>query len=154
MTNISQEINQLTFESDKHKALLNLMFTNNWILDRLNGFFKTYSITNQQFNVLRILKGQHPKPCTAKYIKEVMIFKAPDLTRLLDRLIEKGFVVRKACKQNRRELDINITKSGIDLLEQLNPLLRQCMEGLIDLTERVAQDLSNLLDKARGQDEP
>ena len=73
-------------------------------------FFKFYKLTNQQFNMLWTLTGGHRRVCTEKYIKEVMILTAPDITRLLDRLIEKEFVERKTCEQNRRKSDSIIHK--------------------------------------------
>lgn len=151
MTNINDEIKQYAYESNKQKALLNLMFTHNWIIQKINDFFKRQAITNQQFNVLRILNGRHPKPCTAKYIKEVMIFKAPDLTRLLDRLIDKKLVKRRFCTDNRRALDISITASGIELLNKLNPELSKLIDSYIDLSESESESLSALLDKVRRQ---
>lgn len=150
MTNINDEIRQYAYESSKQKALLNLMFTHNWIIQKINDFFRDQTVTNQQFNVLRILNGQHPKPCTAKHIKEVMIFKAPDLTRLLDRLIDKKLAERRFCEGNRRSLDISITVSGIELLNRLNPELSKLMDSHIYLSESESESLSTLLDKARG----
>jgi len=150
VTNISDEIKQHIYESSKQKALLNLMFTHNWIHQKINDFFRGQVITNQQFNVLRILNGKHPKPCTAKYIKEVMIFKAPDLTRLLDRLVDKKLVKRSLCSENRRSLDISITNSGIELLNKLNPELHISMDHHFGLTEQESETLSNLLDKVRN----
>ena len=150
MTDISREIRQQTFDSVHHKAMVNLLFTNNRIMEKLNNFFKDHGLTNQQFNVLRILRGRHPEPCNARYIREVMIFKAPDLTRLIDRLVIKGLADRKTCPDNRREIEVTITDKGLALLEELNPQVKQLTNEMLQLTEQEAEMLSALLDKSRG----
>ncbi len=150
MTDISEEIKQPVFESPQHKAMVNLLYTNNRIMEQLNEFFRRHDITNQQFNVLRILRGRHPVPCNVKCIRDVMIFKAPDLTRLIDRLVQKGLAKRRTCSQNRRELDINITEKGCRLLERIDPEGNKLTKKLMNLTDREAKQLSDLLDKLRG----
>ncbi len=150
MTDISDEIKQAAFDSPQHKAMINLLYTNNRLIEQLNAFFKSHDITNQQYNVLRILRGRHPEPCNVKCIKDVMIFKAPDLTRLIDRLVQKGLAERKTCPKSRRELDINITEKGLRLLSKLNPEVKKMTDNLICLSDDEAEQLSFLLDKMRG----
>ena len=151
MATIDEEINQSKFESDFQRAHLNLIFTANWFRDQSKAMFKQFDLTSQQFNVLRILKGAHPKVCSAGYIKDVMIDKSPDLTRLIDRLISKGLVSRCVCPDNRRKLDITITDKGISLLNKINPIVKKESEKLDNITKQEAVELSRILDKMRGK---
>ena len=145
-----KEIKQKKFESEFHKAHLNLMYTSNWFQTKSKQFIKPYAITFQQFNVLRILKGKHPDSCSAGEILEVMIDKSPDLTRLVDRLIAKDYVSRCVCPDNRRKLDIVISNKGIALLNEINPVIKFEFEKLNNITKKEATELSRILDKLRG----
>jgi DNA-binding MarR family transcriptional regulator len=105
----------------------------------------------QHYNILRILKGKYPKPSSPGEIKEVMLDKAPDLTRLLDKMVDMGLVDRHLCPDNRRKMDVFITTKGIDLLEKVSKEQnRMYQEDMNNLSEDEAEHLSNLLDKFRG----
>ncbi len=138
------------FQSDYHMAILNIWYTGNWLRDISTPIFKKEGITSQQYNVMRILKGRHPNACAAGDIKEVMLDKSPDMTRLLDRLLDKKFIEREVCESNRRKLDIQISKSGLKLLDRMEPVLKDHHERNSDnLSESEAKQLSELLDKIR-----
>lgn len=147
---IGEEINQKKFESNFHMAHLNLMYTYNWFQDKTKDIMKSYEITSQQYNVLRILRGKGKESCSAGEIKNVMIDKSPDLTRLIDRLIAKDYVSRCVCPDNRRKLDIMITDKGLKLLKKMDPSLKEFSENLNKISDKEAIELSRILDKMRG----
>jgi DNA-binding MarR family transcriptional regulator len=147
---IEEAIKQKNFESSFHKAMINLIYTHSWITNKTSETFKEIGITPQQYNVLRILKGKFPKVSTAGEIKEVMLDKTPDLTRLLDRLLEKEYITRTICGDNRRKIDVLITDKGLNLLEKSYPKVKSNQQLLNKLTEQEAEQLSNLLDKIRS----
>lgn len=148
---IEKEIKQSKFENLLQKAIINLFYTSNFIRDRILNILKDYDIQQQHYNVLRIMKGQYPNSISPGYIKEVMIDKGVDLTRLLDKLEKKGLIKRQLCLKNRRKIDINLTKEGIDLLNELKPKFNYLYEQLSkNINENEAELLSNLMDKLRG----
>ena len=149
---IEKVIKQNTkFRSSHEKAAVNLIYTNSWFKDLQNALFKDHSILPQHYNVLRILKGRHPEPVSPGTIKEVMLEKNNDVTRLLDKLVTKGLAKRQLCPVNRRKMDINITDKGIKLLLELDePMKKHLSEMKKKLTEKEAEQLSQLLDKMRG----
>jgi DNA-binding MarR family transcriptional regulator len=146
---IEDEIKQKRFHSNKHKAYINIIFTTNWWNSKYNDIFKDYEITQQQYNVLRILRGQHPNSITCGEIKDVMFDKNPDLTRLIDRLVQKEFVVRTFNEKNRRQVLVKISKKGLLLLSKLDEIIDKPLD-LASISEKEAEILSNLLDKLRG----
>ena len=146
---IEKELNQDKFFSLHPMAHLDIMFTSNWITDRSKEALKPFGITHQQYNVLRILKEKHPEYCSADSIKEVMLDKSPDLTRLMDRLIEKEYVTRGVCEENRRKLNIGISDYGISLLKDIDPSMKEKHERQRKITQKEAIELSRILDKMR-----
>tara|TARA_B100000809_G_scaffold256125_1_gene295640 strand:+ start:1145 stop:1600 length:456 start_codon:yes stop_codon:yes gene_type:complete len=139
------------FESSQQKAYINLIYTSNEINTVLKKFFKQFDVTLQQYNVLRILKGKHPKSVNPGDIKTVMIDKSPDLTRLVDRLLLKGLVLRGTCEENRRKIDIQISDKGLSFLAKTNDLVAKNQKRITNcLTEVEADQLSSLLDKLRN----
>lgn len=145
MGDLSKDIKS-KFENNKVKALLNIMYTANWIKSHQNDFFKTYGISPQQFNVLRILRGAN-KALKVQTIKERMIERSPNATRLMDKLCNKNLIKRIACPEDRRVVHIEITKEGLILLDNIS---KNFKNDLLDkLTEAEAEQLSNLLDKIR-----
>lgn len=145
MGDLSKDINS-KFANNKVKALLNIMYTANWIKSHQNDFFKTYGISPQQFNVLRILRGAG-KALKVQTIKERMIERSPNATRLMDKLCSKKLIERVACPEDRRVVHIEITKEGLMLLDDISKNLKN---DLLDkLTEAEAEQLSSLLDKIR-----
>ncbi len=132
------------------KAIINLMYTYNWHMERSAAVFKPFDITPQQFNVLRILRGKHPEAVLVGEVKCVMLDKNPDLTRLGDRLVQKGLIHRELNPQNRREVLMQITKEGMALLEQIDVQMEKVKAAWQNLTDEEAEQLSDLLDKLRG----
>jgi DNA-binding MarR family transcriptional regulator len=146
---IEEEIRQPRFKSSHQKALINLIFTYNWMHNKQQEFFKPYGITSQQFNILRILKGQHPNSLSATEIKNRMLDKNSDISRLLDRLILKNLIEKKTCPSDKRASDVFISAEGILLLEKLAKQQKE-MDNVLILSEEEAEQLSILLDKCRG----
>jgi DNA-binding MarR family transcriptional regulator len=146
---IEEEIKQEKFSSPHQKAVINLIYTANWLTSRQQDFFKPYNITGQQFNILRILKGQHPKTISATEIKLRMLDKNSDVSRLLDRLVAKNLIVKKACPNDRRAADVSITEEGLSLLKAIDKQ-QSDMDHILTLSETEAKQLSDLLDKSRG----
>lgn len=146
---IEDEIKQRTFVDDYQKAYINLVFTAGWLQLQQNAQFKEYNLTSPQFNILRILRGQHPKPATVNMLIERMLDKTSNASRIVDKLEAKGLVTRKVCPSNRRAVDIRITEQGLALLTQLDQILSSQQLGLGNLTSEEATQLSNLLDKIR-----
>lgn len=134
------------FPNNKIKATLNILYTANWISSHQNAFFKSYGISPQQFNILRILKGAQ-KPLKVQTIKERMIERSPNATRLMDKLCAKELISREHCPDDRRVVYIEITKKGLNLLKEISNQLKDDL--LENLTEEEAKILSDLLDKIR-----
>ncbi len=147
---IEEEIQQPKFRNAHQKAVINLLYTANWLMDKNNSFFKAYGITNQQFNILRILRGQHPQKISGAEIKSRMIDKNSDVSRLLDRLIAKKLIEKSQCPNDKRAADVMITKSGLDLLKIIDKKMDQTDSAVMNLTSQEAEQLSLLLDKSRG----
>lgn len=146
---IEDEIKQQKFISNHQKAVINLIFTSNWLINQQQHFFKPFGITGQQFNVLRILKGQYPNSISAKEIKSRMLDQNSDISRLLDRLISKNLIEKKSCPKDKRATDIFITENGLTLLKEISRKQRD-IDQVLTLTDSEAELLSNLLDKGRG----
>ena len=151
MRKIEDEIKQRKFTSSLQKAVVNLLYTSNWLQSRQQTFFKTFGITGQQFNILRILKGQHPKGISATEIKSRMLDRNSDVSRLLDRLASKRLITKHTCPNDKRATDVLITSEGLALLKNIGTDQRQ--DGFLSLTDDEATALSNLLDRARAADD-
>lgn len=143
-------INQRKFVSPLQKAMLNLIYTYHWQVDQTSEVFKSLEVTMQQYNVLRILKGQYPEFVPVGDVKAVMLDKNPDLTRLCDRLEEKGLIERNTNPCNRRQVLLRIAQPGLDLLDRSEPMLYEQAKKFQNLSDEEAEALSNLLDKLRG----
>lgn len=147
---IEEAIRQGRFSNNHQKAVINLIYTGNWLRDAHAVIFKKYNILPQHFNALRIIRGRHPHPVSAGEIKDVLLDKASDVTRLLDKLVKQGYVARQLCENNRRKMDITITPKGLRLLEELElPISEFYKELSSRLNEKEAELLSELLDKVR-----
>ncbi|PTL98846.1 MAG: MarR family transcriptional regulator, partial [Bacteroidetes bacterium] len=118
MGNLAEDLNT-TFPNNKVKALLNIIYTGNWINSHQNLFFKSFGISPQQFNILRILRGAS-KPLMVQTIKERMVERAPNATRLMDKLCAKNLIERIPCPDDRRVVHIGIKEEGLNLLEDIS----------------------------------
>lgn len=144
-----EEIQQKKFKSEKQKATLNLIFTSGWLVNQHKEFFKPFGITNQQYNVLRILRGQHPKSISTCGIKERMLDRNSDVSRIVDRLTLKNWVTKETCPNDRRLVDVMITDDGLALLKKMDDAIDRIDQELGNLTEKDAELLNELLDKIR-----
>ncbi|NOS57441.1 MAG: MarR family transcriptional regulator [Cyclobacteriaceae bacterium] len=147
---IEDEIQQPKFRNVHHKVAVNLLYTAAWLDDRNKNFFKEYGITNQQFNILRILRGQLPNKISGAEIKNRMLDKNSDVSRLLDRLILKKLVTKSQCPNDKRAADVLITEAGLDLLKKIDGKMDETDLAVFHLTKTEATQLSDLLDKCRG----
>jgi DNA-binding MarR family transcriptional regulator len=145
MGDISKDINS-TFVNQKVKAMLNIIYTSNWITSCQNEFFKDFGISPQQYNILRILKGAD-EPLNVQTIKNRMLERSPNATRLMDKLCAKQYIERFPSKEERRVVNIANTVTAIALLEAIPSNLNKKL--LKNLSEKEAGQLSDLLDKMR-----
>jgi DNA-binding MarR family transcriptional regulator len=148
MSNIEKLISQKTFTSEYNKGLIGLIFVGNWIVSRHQHFFKKFDITMQQYNILRILRGQYPKAANINTLKERMLDKMSDVSRLVERLRKAGLVERKSSEIDRRAVDVQITSKGLSLLEIVDKDLPDLEDSLkLSLSEEEIVILNSLLDK-------
>jgi DNA-binding MarR family transcriptional regulator len=133
------------------KTLLNVMYTQNVISEKFNEILKPFDLSSEQFNVLRILRGQKGKPANMSMIQERMIAKTSNTTRLVDKLLLKELVLREVCPNNRRKMEITITDKGLELLLQLDPLVEAHERSFSqNLTVAELELLNELLEKFRN----
>ena len=149
MRTIDDEV-KTNFENDKHRFITNLIFTSNWFSNQWANFLKPYGISNQQMNVLRILRGAKDWK-TMNDIKSLMVDKTPNTTRLSDKLLEKGFVERKRSEEDRRVVYLKITATGLALLSEIDKAdTSELMKFMEVLTDEEAKKFSHLLDQIRN----
>src|ERR1700712_5879247 len=117
---IEEEIQSTKFEDNYQKAVINLNYTYGWLNNILRGEFEQYKLTQQQFNILRILRGQYPKPATVNMLKERMIDKMSDASRIVDRLVQKEMITRCTNNKDRRAVDIRISEKGLEILATMD----------------------------------
>lgn len=146
---IEKDIQQAKFRNAHQKASINLIYTLAWMKDKTKSIFESEDITSQQFNILRILRGSFPQPLSTLQIRERMLEKMSDTSRIVDRLIVKGLVKKVTCKNDRRLVDVVITDKGKKLLERLDAKQDEMDAVLSNLSEKDANLLSDLLDKIR-----
>jgi len=147
---IEQEIQSTKFEDNYHKAVVNISYTYSWLNSVFRAEFEKHNLTPQQFNVLRILRGQYPNPATVNLIKERMLDKMSDASRIVDRLVQKGLVSRCTNNKDRRAVDIRISDTGLETLSKMGVEFKTREVLKNNLSEEEAGQLSNLLDKLRG----
>jgi DNA-binding MarR family transcriptional regulator len=147
---LQEETHTSRFESEHQQAIVNVLFTYNWCIDQLKRVIAPYDITTQQFNILRILRGQYPNPSTINLLKIRMLDKMSDASRIVDRLVQKGLALKNTNVSDKRAVDILITEKGLTLLKKIDGEVS--ISGLIagNLTDAEASHLNLLLDKMRG----
>ncbi len=137
------------FRNNHQRALVNLVYTHNWVAERVKQYMRPYGVTPQQYNVLRILRGAG-QPISTSVIRERLLYKMADASRMVDRLNQKGLVVRNVCPADKRLVDVQLSEKGEELLGQLDKIDAQ-LDGIFDkLTKEESVLLSDLLDKLRG----
>lgn len=137
------------FENIYLQAIVNVLFTYSWCNEGLKGIICPYDITTQQFNVLRILRGQYPSPCTISLIKDRMLDRMCDASRIVDRLLQKGLIIKEISTYDKRAVDILISDKGLNLLKTMDKEISIASLVSSNLTEKEAQQLNDLLDKMR-----
>ncbi|NVK28497.1 MAG: MarR family transcriptional regulator [Flavobacteriia bacterium] len=148
---IGEEIKQGKFEDGLQKAIINLIYTHNWFKENMSGFLKSYDITSQQYNVLRILNGQYPDGITTGEIRNRMLDKMSDASRLVDRLERCGHVRKNRNSDDRRLVTCVITDQGRALLSDIRSAEQTMYNPIRDrISDEEAEELSRILDKLRG----
>ena len=145
---LEKDINQATFRNHFQKATINIVYTSNWLQQQIKTLLEPADITPQQFNILRILRGQ--SPLSTLQIRERMLDKMSDTSRLVERLVKKGLVVKKSCKTDKRLVDVTITENGLALLASLDGATNNLDNLIASLKPSEALELNRLLDKIRG----
>lgn len=147
---IGKEIKQSKFKSEYHKMFINILFTSGWLAAKDSAHLKPYGISTQQFNILRILRGQHPKPATVNLLIDRMFDKNSNASRLVEKLRLKKLVERATCPDDRRAVNVIITQKGLDLLAEIDKQETSFLKELKNLSEKEAEQINILLDKLRG----
>lgn len=147
---IEDEIKQKQFSNIYHRMSVNILFTASWLQTHHLRMLKPHGITPQQYNVLRILRGQHPNAASVGLIQERMLDRSSNASRLVDKLVAKKLVDRKTCPDDRRQVDIKITTAGLELLERMDVDMKKWEGMMKTLSEDEAGQLGELLDKLRG----
>jgi DNA-binding MarR family transcriptional regulator len=150
MATLEEEIKQKKFANERMKANINILFTANWLQNKMSPHFKKFNITHEQFNVLRILRGSHPTVMCQKDVLERMIAPKSNVTLLMQKLKAKKLVSIERSEADSRHYQISITPQGLDLLEQMDAQLKPQQKLLSNLTEAEATQLNLLLNKLRG----
>ncbi len=146
---IEKDINQPKFRNDHQKAIINVIFTYNWMTEKIKDHLEKEDLTMQQFNILRILRGSQT-PVSTLQIRERMLDKMSDTSRIVDRLIIKGLAKKVACKADKRLVDITITDKGKKLLQKIDKKEEEMDSIISNLSHAEAKSLNTLLDKIRG----
>lgn len=140
-----------SYRNSYHRTSVNLIFTGRWIFNLHNELFKTFGLTIQQYNILRILKGQYPQTTTVKLIRERMLDKMSDASRVVENLRKKNLVERELNEDDRRSVDVIITQKGFDLLNEIEEKGGGTLDSYLSkLPLNEVEQLNSLLDKARG----
>ncbi len=149
---LEKEIHQVRpFRNDYHRAFVNIIYSGKWMLQFSNDLLKPYNLTPQQYNILRILRGQYPEASTIIYIRERMLDRMSDASRIVEVLRKKGLVERNVCEGNRRRMDVLITEKGLYLLSEIEKEENERMDKhLSALDEQEINQLNLLLDQLRN----
>jgi DNA-binding MarR family transcriptional regulator len=146
---LDKDIKQGRFRNQQNKAMVNLLFTHTWMTDKIKQFVKSEDITPQQYNILRILRGA-AAPLSTLQLRERMLDKMSDTSRIVERMIAKGLLQKETSKKDKRMVDVSITVAGIALLEKLDARNHE-LDGIMrQLDEAELESLNNLLDKLRN----
>jgi DNA-binding MarR family transcriptional regulator len=138
------------FQNPYHKLRINLLHTAHWLNGQICNFLDPFEITQQQFNILRILRGQFPEAISTLDIRERMIISGSDTSRLVDRLQAKGLVEKENCKHDKRKVDVKISNKGLQLLSSIDEKI-EMLDKVFKLSEEEASALNELLLKMQGQ---
>lgn len=148
---LENDINQSKFRNEFHKMTVNLIYTYNWVMEQSRKFFDKADLTPQQFNILRILRGAG-QPLSTLQIRQRMLDKMSDTSRIVDRLLKKALVKKVVCKTDRRLVDVTISEKGLKLLEKLDEYSDEMDAFLRNISAEDAKTLNHLLDKLRNSE--
>ncbi len=146
---IKEEIQQSEFKDIYQELAINLMFTSKWLEEKVKKELREFGLTPQQFNVLRILRGSHPKPLSTTQIRGRMLDRMSDTSRIVDRLVAKRLVKKQTSENDRRLVDVHIKKKGLKLLTKTDKEDENRLSMMQSLTEKEAELMSQLLDQLR-----
>jgi len=147
---LEEEIKQKKFRNEYHKLAVNILYTHGWLVNHHAEHLKKSGITGAQYNILRILRGQYPNPASVNLLKERMLDKMSDASRLVERLLQKDLVDRKICPDDRRRVEVIITERGLNLLKELDQKDDEFDVLFKSLDENEVKAANDLLDKMRG----
>ncbi len=147
---LEEEIKNKPFADQFEKLMVNIIYTGNWLNYQHVQILKNFGVSTQQYNILRILRGQHPNPATVNLLKERMLDKMSNVSRLIEKLRQKGLVQREICPSDRRAVDIKITDKGLKMLQQMDQKIQTVQKKLRNLEAEEIETLNKLLDKLRG----
>ena len=147
---IEQALKQKKFKNEFHKLRVNLLFSAGWLTNEIKGFLSPYGITQKQFNILRILRGQYPDDTgmTIMDIRDRMVDKMSDASRIVDRIYKKDYIGKKPCIKDKRHTRVWITEKGMELLAKIDTQVSQ-MDAIFNLSEEQAQTLNCMLEEMR-----
>lgn len=147
---IEKEVPDNYFRNTRHKAMINVLFTSNWMIERVKQFLEVEDITPQQYNILRILKKSE-KPLSTLKIREQMLDKMSDTSRIVERLLKKNLVNKQLCSYDKRLVDVTLSEKGVQLLQRLEEKAEQLDSVITNLSEDDIESLNLLLDKIRDK---
>ncbi|TCC89382.1 MarR family transcriptional regulator [Pedobacter frigiditerrae] len=150
MVQLQKEVKTSKFENVFQQALVNVIFTYHWSNQKVKDVLTPFDITTQQYNVLRILRGQYPSPATVNLIKNRILDKMSDTSRIVDRLIQKGFAEKSTNSYDKRAVDVVISDKGLALLKKMDKEIDFSQFIALNITIEEAEQLNALLDKMRG----
>ncbi len=149
---IEEAIKQPKFTNEYHKLMVNLLYTASWVDVKHQQFMKSYGITVQQFNILRILRGQKGNPLSINCLIERMIDKSSNASRIVDKLEQKGYVLRTVCPNDRRQVEVRITEEGNAFIGQLDEPVKSLQQYALGLNQDEVELMNGFLDKIRNSD--
>ena len=147
---LEKDIQQTSFKGQNQKAVINLIYTYHWITEKIKNILSAEDITLQQYNILRILRGSDPQPLSTLAIRERMLDKMSDTSRIVDRLLIKQLVTKSMCSTDKRLVDVSITNQGKAMLERIDSRDSEMRGVMANLNEEELIALNTLLDKLRG----
>jgi MarR family 2-MHQ and catechol resistance regulon transcriptional repressor len=147
---LEKDIQQSSFSGQNQKAVINLIYTYHWVTERIKNILLEEDITLQQYNILRILRGSDPRPLSTLMIRERMLDKMSDTSRIVDRLLLKKLVSKRLCNTDKRLVDVSITKEGKAMLQRIDERDNEMNKVMEMLNEEELISLNKLLDKLRG----
>lgn len=147
---IEDAIQQKKFKDPYNKLVVNFLYTHSYIVTAQNALFKPYDLSPEQYNVLRILRGQNGVPATVSSIQDRMLNKMSNASRLVEKLKQKGLVKREECPEDRRQVDVVITLNGLEILEELEVKVDESNRSFVHLSLDEVAQMNDLLDKMRG----